>query len=202
MEITKSQFVISNSDVSKCPDSKIPEYAFIGRSNVGKSSLINMLANRKKLAMTSSNPGKTMLVNHFLMNESWHLVDLPGYGFAKRGKSMRQSFGKLISSYMLDREQVTLVFVLIDVRHKPQKIDVEFINWLGEKEVPISIIFTKADKLTTSEAAKNMTAFKEELYEIWDELPPIFVSSSVKKKGKDQILSYIDDINKSLKENK
>lgn len=198
MDITKSQFVISNSDVSKCPQDKRREYAFIGRSNVGKSSLINMLANRKKLAMTSSSPGKTMLVNHFLMNEEWYLVDLPGYGYAKRGKTMRGSFGKLITNYMLDREQLTLVFVLIDVRHKPQKIDIEFVNWLGEKEVPMSIVFTKTDKITMSEAAKNVNAFTEELKQIWDELPQMFMSSSTKRKGKSKILDYIDGINKDL----
>lgn len=195
MNITKSQFVISNTDVSKCPASTIPEYAFIGRSNVGKSSLINMLATRKKLAMTSSHPGKTKLINHFLMNESWHLVDLPGYGYAKEGKSSRESFGRIISDYILNREQLTCLFVLIDIRHKPQKVDIEFINWVGEMSVPICIVFTKADKINKTSVHNNVETYKESLYEIWDELPPIFVSSSIKRSGKDEILEYIDSIN-------
>ncbi len=198
MEITQSRFIISNTDLSKCPQDKKPEYAFIGRSNVGKSSLINMLANRKKLAMTSSQPGKTKLINHFLMNEEWYLVDLPGYGFARTGKSTRDSFGKIITDYMLYREQLTCVFVLLDVRHLPQKIDVEFINWLGEEGIPLSIVFTKVDKLSQSQAAKNVNAYKETLYEIWDELPPIFLTSSTKRTGQEQLLDYIDSINQEL----
>lgn len=198
MNITQSKFVISNTDVTKCPKGKLPEYAFIGRSNVGKSSLINMLADRKKLAMTSSSPGKTMLINHFLMNDNWHLVDLPGYGYAKRGKSMRESFGKMITEYMRHREQLTTVFVLIDIRHKPQAIDIEFINWMGEEEVPMSIIFTKADKLPAAKAAVNVELFKEELALIWEEMPPMFISSATKRKGKEDILDYIDSINKEI----
>lgn len=198
MKITKSQFVISNTDVSKCPKGNKPEYAFIGRSNVGKSSLINMLADRKKLAMTSSQPGKTKLINHFLMNEEWHLVDLPGYGYAKTGKSTRESFGRIITDYMQNREQLISVFVLVDVRHKPQTIDIEFINWLGEEEVPLAIIFTKADKLSTVQLAKNIHEYKERLLEIWEELPDIFVTSATKRKGKEEVLDYIDSINKGL----
>lgn len=199
MEITKSKFVISNTDVEKCPKSKLPEYAFIGRSNVGKSSLINMLATRKKLAMTSSSPGKTRLINHFLMNEEWHLVDLPGYGYAKTGKSTRDDFGRIITDYMLRREELTCVFVLIDVRHKPQKIDIEFVNWLGEEGVPFNIVFTKTDKLTKKQIAENITRYKETLLEIWEELPNIFVTSSTKRQGKEEILEFIDNINQELK---
>lgn len=198
MEITQSRFVISNTDITKCPNDSRPEYAFIGRSNVGKSSLINMLANRKKLAMTSSQPGKTKLINHFMMNEQWYLVDLPGYGFAKTGKSTRDSFGKIITDYMLKREQLTCVFVLVDVRHKPQTIDVEFISWLGEEGVPLSIIFTKADKLSQSQVAQNVKNYKDTLLEIWEELPPIFVTSSAKQRGKEDILHYIDSINQTI----
>lgn len=199
MEIHQAKFVISNTDITKCPTGKMPEYAFIGRSNVGKSSLINMLAQRKKLAMTSSSPGKTKLVNHFLMNEDWYLVDLPGYGYARTGKKTRQSFGELITSYMLDREQLTSVFVLIDLRHKPQKIDLEFMAWLGEEEVPFSIIFTKADKLTKAVVAKNVRDYCAELSEIWEELPPYFVTSAEKRLGKEEVLDYIDSINQDLK---
>ena len=199
MDITKSKFVISNTDVDLCPKTKIPEYAFIGRSNVGKSSLINMLATRKKLAMTSSHPGKTKLINHFLMNEAWHLVDLPGYGYAKEGKSCRQSFGRIITDYILNREQLTCLFVLIDVRHKPQKVDLEFINWLGEENIPMVIVFTKSDKLPKATVAKNLEVYKETLLEMWDELPPLFLTSSTKRQGKDEVLAYIESINQSLK---
>ena len=198
MNITQSKFVISNTDVSKCPKSSLPEYAFIGRSNVGKSSLINMLATRKKLAMTSSHPGKTKLINHFLMNEEWHLVDLPGYGYAREGKSSRESFGKIITDYILKREQLTCLFVLLDVRHKPQKVDLEFIAWIGEEGIPLCLVFTKADKLTKSVVATNVKEYKEHLYEIWDELPPLFVTSSTKGKGKEEVLDYIDSVNKSF----
>lgn len=198
MDITESRFVISNTDVAKCPKSKLPEYAFIGRSNVGKSSLINMLANRKKLAMTSSHPGKTKLINHFIMNDKWHLVDLPGYGFAKTGKSTRESFGRIITDYMLLREQLTCVFVLVDIRHKPQTIDVEFINWLGEEGLPLAIVFTKADKLSPSKVSVSVKEYTDKLLEIWEELPPIFVTSSVKSRGKDELLDYIDTINTEI----
>lgn len=198
MKINQSRFVISNTDVDKCPKSNLPEYAFIGRSNVGKSSLINMLADRKKLAMTSSQPGKTKLINHFLMNEAWHLVDLPGYGFARTGKSTRESFGKIITDYMLLRQQLTCVFVLVDVRHKPQAIDVEFINWLGEEGLPLTIIFTKADKLSQSKVASNVKLYKDTLLEVWEEFPPYIVTSSVKRNGKDELLDYIHKINEEL----
>lgn len=198
MNITKSQFVISNTDLSKCPQTTIPEYAFIGRSNVGKSSLINMLATRKSLAMTSSHPGKTKLINHFLMNESWHLVDLPGYGYAKEGKGSRESFGRIITDYILNREQLTCLFVLIDIRHKPQKVDLEFINWVGEKRVPMCIVFTKTDKINKATVHNNVETYTESLYEIWDELPPLFITSSTKREGKEEILDYIDSINKSF----
>ncbi len=200
MDITKSEFVISNTDVSKCPQDTRPEYAFIGRSNVGKSSLINMLANRKKLAMTSSNPGKTKLINHFVMNEEWYLVDLPGYGFAKTGKSTRDSFGKIITDYMLQREQLTCVFVLLDIRRSPQKIDIEFVNWLGESEVPFVIVFTKTDKLPQTKVHQNLQVYKDTLSEMWEELPPLFVTSAIKREGKEAILEYIDEINRDLKE--
>lgn len=202
MEIHSSKFVISNSDVALCPKGNMPEYAFIGRSNVGKSSLINMLARRKKLAMTSSQPGKTMLINHFLMNEKWYLVDLPGYGFARRGKSMRKDFGKLITNYIMKREQMTLIFVLIDVRHKPQKIDVDFIAWLGEEGIPLSIVFTKIDKLKKPQVQANVALFQEQLSEMWEEMPPMFLTSSSSRTGSEELLSYIDDINESLKDQK
>ncbi len=198
MAIRQSKFVISNTDVEQCPRGNLPEYAFIGRSNVGKSSLINMLANRKKLAMTSSQPGKTKLINHFLMNESWYLVDLPGYGYAREGKRTRDTFGRIITEYMQKRVQLTCVFVLIDVRHAPQKIDLEFINWLGEEGMPLSIVFTKADKLSQVKVSANVNAYKEALGEVWEELPPLFVSSSFKRKGREELLAYIDAINKSL----
>ena len=199
MEITQARFIISNTDISRCPQDKRTEYAFIGRSNVGKSSLINMLSNRKGLAMTSSQPGKTRLVNHFLMNEDWYLVDLPGYGFARTGKKSREAFGQLITDYMLKREQLTCVFVLLDIRHAPQKIDVEFITWLGEEGIPLSIIFTKSDKLSRVQLAQNVNVYKETLSEMWEELPPIFITSSAKRQGQEELLDYIDGINKSFK---
>ena len=176
--IKSAQFVISNSDVRKCPQDGKPEYAFIGRSNVGKSSLINMLTGRRKLAMTSATPGKTLLINHFIINDEWYLVDLPGYGYAKRSKSQNEKLQEIISSYILDREQMTLLFVLIDCRHEPQKIDLEFITWLGENGVPFSIIFTKADKLTKTALASNVAAYKKRLLEEWEELPPVYAVMS------------------------
>lgn len=199
MEIKTAEFVISNTDYLKCPDSKLPEYAFIGRSNVGKSSLINMLCNRKDLAMTSSKPGKTLLINHFLINNNWHLVDLPGYGYATTGKKMREQLQDIIENYILNREQLTCLFLLIDCRHEPQKIDLEFMEWLGENDVPFSIVFTKLDKLSHVKAVENIRAYKEKLEEQWDEFPPIFETSSEKRIGRDEILGYIEDINKSLK---
>lgn len=199
MNISSADFVISNSDVSKCPDTKLPEYAFIGRSNVGKSSLINMLTNRKSLAMTSSKPGKTLLVNHFIINSEWHLVDLPGYGFAQAGKGQRDKLRMLIENYILLRQQLTNLFVLIDSRHEAQKIDLEFINWLGESGVPFSIVFTKADKLSGSKLNENISAYKAKLQEEWEELPPVFITSSSNSKGREELLNYIDSINKELR---
>ena len=193
--IKTAEFVISNSDVRKCPQDGKPEYAFIGRSNVGKSSLINMLTGRRKLAMTSATPGKTLLINHFIINNEWYLVDLPGYGYAKRSKSQNEKLQEIISGYILDREQMTLLFVLIDCRHEPQKIDLEFIQWLGENGVPFSIIFTKADKLTKTALASNIAAYKKRLLEEWEELPPVFVTSSGSSVGRDEVLQYINEVN-------
>lgn len=198
MKIKTAEFKISNSDVSKCPSDSRPEYAFIGRSNVGKSSLINMLTGRKSLAMTSATPGKTMLINHFLINDEWYLVDLPGYGYAKRGKKEQEKLRVLIESYVLRREQLTSLFVLIDSRLTPQKIDLEFIEWLGENGVPFSIIFTKADKNKRMELKKNVTRFLSVLVEQWEELPPHFISSSETRLGQEEILGYIGQINESL----
>lgn len=198
MEITSAEFIISNTQVSKCPQDGLPEYAFIGRSNVGKSSLINMLTKHSKLAMTSSTPGKTLLINHFLINKKWYLVDLPGYGYAQRGKKQQEKITKIIEDYILEREQMTTLFVLIDVRLEPQKIDLEFIEWLGENGIPFSIIFTKADKLTTNKVRDNVNLYVKKLQENWEELPPYFISSSEKRLGRDEILDYIDSINSSL----
>ena len=199
MEIKSAEFVISNTDVKKCPAGNFPEYAFIGRSNVGKSSLINMLTGNKGLAMTSQKPGKTLLINHFIINNNWFLVDLPGYGFAQRGKEGRQNIQRIIEDYILEREQLTNLFVLIDCRHEAQKIDLEFMEWLGENGVPFSIIFTKIDKISKGRLQENLKAYQEKLLESWEELPPILLSSSEKKDGREEILDYIDTINKSLK---
>ena len=198
IEIKSAKFVISNSDIAKCPQDGKPEYAFIGRSNVGKSSLINMLTKRNKLAMTSSMPGKTLLINHFIVNDEWYLVDLPGYGYAKRSKSQTEALEHIISSYVLDREQMTLLFVLIDSRHEPQKIDLEFFEWLGENGVPFAIIFTKADKLKKTPLGLNIKAYKERLLEQWEELPPIFITSSETAQGRDEVLQYINSLNETL----
>lgn len=198
MDIKSAEFIISNTDYLKCPESKLPEYAFIGRSNVGKSSLINMLCNRKDLAMTSSKPGKTLLINHFLINNNWHLVDLPGYGYATTGKKMREQLQTIIESYILNREQLTCLFLLIDCRLEPQKIDLEFMEWLGESGVPFSIVFTKLDKLSHVKGVESIRAYKEKLEEQWEELPPIFLTSSEKRTGRDEILGYIEGINKTL----
>jgi len=198
MEIKNSEFVISSNSVSKCPDDNKPEYAFIGRSNVGKSSLINMLCNHKGLAKTSSTPGKTLLINHFIINKEWYLVDLPGYGYAKRSKSVQQQLEQMIASYILNRGQLINVFVLVDIRHEPQKIDLEFINWLGQCGVPFSIVFTKADKLGVVKARTNVEAYLEKLRETWEELPPYFVTSSEKRTGREELLDYIEKINKNL----
>lgn len=199
MIIKTAEFVISNTDYRKCPQDGKPEYAFIGRSNVGKSSLINMLANRKGLAMTSSTPGKTMLINHFVINDEWYLVDLPGYGYARRGKENRERLRAIIEDYILGREQMTNLFVLVDSRLEPQKIDLEFMEWLGENAIPFAIVFTKADKLGTGRLQMNIEAYREKLLETWEELPPIFITSSEKGQGRDELLNYIEAINESLK---
>jgi len=200
MIIKDAQFVISNTDYRKCPEDGKPEYAFIGRSNVGKSSLINMLTNRKGLAMTSSKPGKTQLINHFIINDEWYLVDLPGYGFAQRGKEGREQIKKIIDSYILNRKELDCLFLLLDCRHEPQKIDLDFINWLGEGGIPFAIIFTKIDKLSKSRLQTNITAYLDKLKETWEELPHVFYTSSEHKLGGDEILTYIEQINKSLSE--
>lgn len=199
MEIKKSEFVISAPTVSKCPPDTKPEYAFIGRSNVGKSSLINMLCNHKNLAKTSATPGKTLLINHFIINNEWYLVDLPGYGFAKRSKSVQQKITNMITSYILQREQLINTFVLVDIRHEQQKIDREFIDWLGQSNVPFAIIFTKADKLGPVRARQNAEAWMRKLSDTWEELPPYFVTSSETKAGRDEVLGYIEQINAELK---
>ncbi len=195
MIINTARFEISNTDVNKCPEGMKHEYAFIGRSNVGKSSLINMLTGRKNLAMTSSTPGKTMLINHFLVNDSWYIVDLPGYGYAQRSKTDRKRLEKIIKSYILQRRQMTNLFLLIDSRHKPQKIDLEFMEFLGENGVPFSIVFTKTDKLSKKAAEDNITSYCKTLMEQWEELPPVFITSSETYKGREEILSYIDQLN-------
>ena len=200
MEIKSAEFVISNTDVRKCPEGTRPEYAFIGRSNVGKSSLINMLTARKGLAMTSQKPGKTLLINHFLINKEWFLVDLPGYGFAQRGKEGRENIRRIIESYVLQRPQLTCLFVLLDCRHEPQKIDLEFMEWLGENEVPFAIIFTKIDKISRGRLTENLNKYKERLLETWEELPPILLSSSETKDGREEILDYIQSINRQLRD--
>lgn len=198
MEISSAEFIISNTDVKKCPGGTFPEYAFIGRSNVGKSSLINMLTARKGLAMTSATPGKTMLINHFLINKSWHLVDLPGYGYARRGQKGKDQIRTIIEDYILEREQMTNLFVLVDSRLEPQQIDLEFMEWLGENGVPFSIIFTKADKLKGGRLKMNINAYLRELKKQWEELPPYFISSAEDRMGRTEILDYIESINKEI----
>lgn len=195
-DIKSAEFVISNTDVKKCPAGTLPEYAFIGRSNVGKSSLINMLTGRKGLAMTSATPGKTMLINHFLIDDSWYIVDLPGYGYARRGMKGQEQIRKIIEDYILEREQMTNLFLLIDSRLEPQKIDMEFMEWLGENGIPFSIVFTKADKLKSGKLNGNIQMYVRELRRQWEELPPYFVSSSESRLGRNEILGYIDSINK------
>ncbi len=198
MEIKSAAFIMSNTDVQKCPDGNMPEYAFIGRSNVGKSSLINMLTQKKGLAMTSQKPGKTQLINHFIINDNWYLVDLPGYGYAQRGKEGRERITRIIEDYILEREALTCLFVLLDCRHEAQKIDLEFMEWLGENGIPFAIIFTKADKLGPVRLKENIASYQTKLLESWEELPPVFASSSEHRTGRDEILNYIDQINKSL----
>lgn len=197
MKIKSATFVISNTDIKKCPAPDLPEFAFIGRSNVGKSSLINMLTNNKKLAKTSGRPGKTQLINHFLINESWYLVDLPGYGYAKTSKKNRYEFTKFIEKYLRERENLLNTFVLIDSRLEPQKNDVEFLNWMGHNQLPFSIVFTKIDKLSSSALQKNLARYKKELKKYWEEIPPTFTTSSTSEFGKEKLLNYIDDINKA-----
>ena len=199
MEIKEARFVISNTDVTKCPAGDRPEYAFIGRSNVGKSSLINMLTGRKGLAMTSSTPGKTLLINHFDIDGAWYIVDLPGYGYARRGKEGRENIRRIIERYVLGRESMTCLFVLIDSHHEPQKIDLEFMAWLGENGVPFAIVFTKADKLGTTVLRDKIEAYKTRLLEEWEELPPIFITSSETRKGRDELLDYIGSLNEMIK---
>ena len=201
MDIKSAEFIISNTDVNKCPQGNLPEYAFIGRSNVGKSSLINMLTERKGLAITSATPGKTLLINHFLINKSWYLVDLPGYGYAKRGQKGKEQIKRIIESYIMQRPQMTNLFVLVDSRHEPQRIDMDFITWLGEHGIPFSIVFTKADKLTNSKLNSNVQAYLKQLQEFWEELPPYFITSSETRKGREEILQYIESINKELNQN-
>ena len=198
MKITSAEFVMSNSDVSKCPNSPLPEYAFIGRSNVGKSSLINMLMQRKSLAKTSGRPGKTQLINHFLINKNWHLVDLPGYGYARVSKSTKKVFQKFITQYFEKRQQLVMAFVLIDCRYEPQKIDMEFMEWLGTNQIPFGMIFTKADKLKPNAVERNVQAYLDSMLETWEELPPHFITSSSKSTGREELLNYIDQINASL----
>lgn len=200
MIIKTAEFTLSAPTVSMCPKDNKPEYAFIGRSNVGKSSLINMLCRNKRLAKTSSTPGKTLLINHFLINKEWYVVDLPGYGFAKRSKSEVAKIEQMIRGYILGREQMVNVFVLIDVRHEPQKIDLEFMEWLGLSSVPFAIVFTKKDKLSASKVKQNVGAYVKAMMETWEEMPPYFVTSSENGDGRDEVLAYIEEINKSLKQ--
>jgi GTP-binding protein len=198
VKINTAAFVISNTEVAKCPKDGLPEYAFIGRSNVGKSSLINMLTGNKKLAKTSGKPGKTQLINHFVINSDWYLVDLPGYGYAKTSKTNRAKWEKFIAEYLTKRETLMNIFVLLDARLEPQKIDMEFMNWCGEKGLPFSMVFTKIDKLSSTQLQKNLARYKKEMLKYWEELPPVFTTSSVSDFGKERLLNYIDQINASL----
>ena len=200
MEIKNSEYSISSPTVSMCPKDTKPEYAFIGRSNVGKSSLINMLCNHKNLAKTSSTPGKTLMINHFIINKEWYLVDLPGYGYAKRSKTQRDKLEQMIAQYILQRVQLANVFVLIDIRHDPQTIDREFIDWLGQSQIPFCIVFTKADKLSPSKVKPAAEAWMQKMLDTWEELPPYFITSSSSRMGREEILNYIEEINKSFQE--
>ncbi len=198
MEINSADFVISNTDYKKCPQPTLPEYAFIGRSNVGKSSLINMLTNNQKLAKVSGKPGKTQTINHFLINKNWYLVDLPGYGYAQTAKKDRQVWQTFIGEYIRNRENLSCLFILIDCRHEPLAIDLNFIHWAGEKGIPIALVFTKADKLSKSALQKNIELYKQRLLEDWEELPPVFCTSSEKQIGKGEILDFIESVNDSI----
>ena len=198
MKISSARFVMSNSDVAKCPDHRMPEYAFIGRSNVGKSSLINMLMERKSLAKTSGRPGKTQLINHFIINENWYLVDLPGYGYARVSKKAKKTFQKFITQYFEKRKQLVSAFVLIDCRHDPQPIDMEFMNWLGSNGIPFSMVFTKADKLKPKALQEQVQSYLDRMLQDWEELPPYFITSSSKRTGRDELLGYIEDINQEV----
>ncbi len=198
MKIKSAEFILSNSDVAKCPKEKLPEYAFIGRSNVGKSSLINMLMQKKSLAKTSGRPGKTQLINHFLINKNWFLVDLPGYGYAKVSKSSKRVFQKFITEYFAKREQLLLAFVLIDSRHEPQKVDLEFMQWMGENQIPFSIIFTKADKLKPNALLRNIDTYTQKMLETWEEMPKYFATSSSHSTGREDLLKYIGEVNNQM----
>ena len=199
MKIKSAEFVMSNSDVTKCPKDMFPEYAFIGRSNVGKSSLINMLTSRKSLAKTSGRPGKTQLINHFIINKNWYLVDLPGYGYARVSKNAKKTFQKFITAYFNVRQQLVCAFVLVDIRHKPQPIDLEFMQWLGEHMIPFSIVFTKADKLRPKAIENHIEVYKNILLETWEDMPNYFITSSSKDIGKEDVLNYIDNLNNNIK---
>ncbi|MCB0446003.1 MAG: YihA family ribosome biogenesis GTP-binding protein [Gelidibacter sp.] len=198
MLIKTAEFVMSNSEVAKCPKDVLPEYAFIGRSNVGKSSLINMLTNHKNLAKTSGRPGKTQLINHFLINKNWFLVDLPGYGYARVSKTAKKKFQKFITDYFEKRTQLVSAFVLVDIRHEPQKIDLEFMEWMGEHGIPFSIIFTKADKLKPKAIERNVEAYTQELLKTWEETPTYFITSSSSSVGRDEVLQNIDQTNQEI----
>jgi GTP-binding protein len=198
MDITNATFLLSSPDLKSCPESTLPEYAFIGRSNVGKSSLINMLTNIKELAKTSTKPGKTLLINFFLVNKKWHLVDLPGYGYAKASKTTKERIYHMINEYVVKRQQLSCLFVLIDSRHEPQAIDLDFIDFLGESEVPFALVFTKTDKISREKVAGTLNAYKKALSERWEELPPFFTTSAEKKQGREELLNYIDSINQSM----
>jgi GTP-binding protein len=198
MLIKSAEFIMSNSDVAKCPKDRLPEYAFIGRSNVGKSSLINMLMQRKNLAKTSGRPGKTQLINHFLINKNWYLVDLPGYGYARVSKSSKKVFQKFITTYFEKREQMVLAFVLVDCRLEPQPIDLEFMQWMGESQVPFSIIFTKADKLKPNALLRNIEAYKQKMLEAWEEMPQYFITSSSNNEGRDELLGFLGNLNSQI----
>tara|TARA_B100000212_G_scaffold336700_1_gene310411 strand:+ start:1052 stop:1657 length:606 start_codon:yes stop_codon:yes gene_type:complete len=198
MNVANAEFVVSNTNVEQCPKTKLPEYAFIGRSNVGKSSLINMLCNKKKLAKTSSRPGKTQLINHFLINKQWYLVDLPGYGYARTSKAQKKTFQKFITDYLIKRKELISTFLLIDLRHKPQPLDLKYMRWLGKNLIPFSIIFTKADKLKEVEIDEYILKYLNDIRKDWEEIPQHFITSSEKKIGKSELLNYIDEINKSI----